>query len=228
MKIVTDLSKEFHPVPKSGRNKTKPDSKKGQIKQKSKKLAKLERQRDKELIKTGRCECCGKVCKKLDPHEVYGGSNRKRSIKNKFIKLLCRECHSNEKVIAQLRIDTQKEYEKNHTREEFIKLIRKKLFKQLGQDNNCPNILQKEETMARDSFIFYRSFYEAISELSKEDQADTYNAIMQYALNQKEIQLKGISKAIFSLVKPQLDANYKKYENGKQKKSKIEAKRKQK
>lgn len=101
--------------------------------------------------------------------------------------------------------------------------------KQLGLDNKTsPNIVQKEEEMARDSFIFYRSFYEAISELSKEDQADTYNAIMQYALNQEEIKLKGISKAIFSLVKPQLDANYKKYENGKQKKSKTEAKRKQK
>lgn len=81
--------------------------------------------------------------------------------------------------------------------------------------------------MARDSFIFYRSFYEAISELPKENQADTYNAIMQYALNQEEIELTGISKAIFSLVKPQLDANYKKYENGKQKKSKTEAKHKQ-
>jgi len=81
--------------------------------------------------------------------------------------------------------------------------------------------------MARDSFIFYRSFYEAISELPKENQADTYNAIMQYALNQTEIELTGISKAIFSLVKPQLDANYKKYENGKQKKSKTEAKKKQ-
>ena len=81
--------------------------------------------------------------------------------------------------------------------------------------------------MARDSFIFYRSFYEAISELPKENQADTYNAIMQYALDQKEIELTGISKAIFSLVKPQLDANYKKYENGKQKKSKTEAKEKQ-
>lgn len=81
--------------------------------------------------------------------------------------------------------------------------------------------------MARDSFIFYRSFYEAISELPKENQADTYNAIMQYALNQEEIELTGISKAIFSLVKPQLDANYKKYENGKQKKSKTEAKQKQ-
>lgn len=81
--------------------------------------------------------------------------------------------------------------------------------------------------MARDSFIFYRSFYEAISELPKENQADTYNAIIQYALNQEEIELTGISKAIFSLVKPQLDANYKKYENGKQKKSKLEANKKQ-
>ena len=75
----------------------------------------------------------------------------------------------------------------------------------------------------RDSFIFYRSFYEAINELPRENQVDAYNAIMQYALNQKEIELTGIPKAIFSLVKPQLDANYKKYENGKQKKSKKEA-----
>ncbi len=81
--------------------------------------------------------------------------------------------------------------------------------------------------MARDSFIFYRSFYEAISELPKENQADSYNAIMRYALDQEEIELTGISKAIFSLVKPQLDANYKKYENGKQKKSKTETKQKQ-
>ena len=81
--------------------------------------------------------------------------------------------------------------------------------------------------MARDSFIFYRSFYEAISELPKENQADTYNAIIQYALNQEELELTGISKAIFSLVKPQLDANYKRYENGKQKKNKTEANRKQ-
>ena len=131
MKIVTDLSKEFHPVPKS-KALQKTQQRSTEIKQKSSKLAKLERQRDKGIIKSGRCEYCGKVCKKLDPHEVYGGSNRKRSIKNKFVKLLCRECHSNEKVITQLRIDTQKEYEKNHTREEFIKLIRKKLFRQLG------------------------------------------------------------------------------------------------
>ena len=81
--------------------------------------------------------------------------------------------------------------------------------------------------MARDSFIFYRSFYEAIREVPAEAQLQIYKAISIYALEQEEIELSGIAKAIFSLVKPQLDANYKKYENGKQTKSKIKAKNKQ-
>lgn len=123
--IVTDLSNSFHPVPKTGQKRTESTLKSGQMKKKSNKLAKLERQRDKEIVKSGICENCGKFSQRLDPHEIYGGSNRKRSIKYKFIKLLCRECHSNENIINQLRIDTQKEYEKTHTKEEFIKLIGK-------------------------------------------------------------------------------------------------------
>lgn len=119
--IVTDLSNSFNPVPKIKTEKKEVT----EIKKKSNKLTKLEKQRDKELIKSGVCEFCGKYAKKLDPHEVYGGSNRKISIKNKFVKLICRKCHSDEKIIKQLRIDTQKEYEKNHTREEFIALIGK-------------------------------------------------------------------------------------------------------
>ena len=81
--------------------------------------------------------------------------------------------------------------------------------------------------MARDSFIFYRSFYEAIKEVPAEAQLQIYKAISIYALEQEEIELSGIAKAIFSLVKPQLDANYKKYENGKQTKSRSKAKNKQ-
>ena len=81
--------------------------------------------------------------------------------------------------------------------------------------------------MTRDSFIFYRSFYEAIKEVPAEAQLQIYKAISIYALEQEEIELSGIAKAIFSLVKPQLDANYKKYENGKQTKSKSKAKNKQ-
>lgn len=120
--IVTDLSKEFHPVPKCRRNVDKQHK---QIKKKSSKLAKLERQRDKELIKEGICEFCGQYSKRLDPHEVYGGSNRQRSIKHKFVKLICPKCHKDEEIIKQLRIDVQKEFEKNHTRAEFIKIIGK-------------------------------------------------------------------------------------------------------
>jgi hypothetical protein len=67
----------------------------------------------------------------------------------------------------------------------------------------------------RDSFIFYRSFLESIKEIPEENQLQVYNAISEYALNQNEIELKGIPKAIFSLIKPQLDANNKRYENGK-------------
>lgn len=120
--IVTDLSNSFNPVPK---NKVEKKKEVTEIKKKSKKLAKLERQRDKDIVKEGICEVCGKYSKRLDPHEVYGGSNRKRSIKNKFVKLICPKCHSNEAIINQLRIDTQKEYMKTHTEEEFINLIGK-------------------------------------------------------------------------------------------------------
>ena len=123
--IVTDLRNSFNPVPKTGQKRTESILKSGQMKKKSNKLAKLERQRDKGLVKSGICENCGKFSKRLDPHEIYGGSNRKRSIAHKFVKLLCRKCHDNEKIINQLRIDIQKEYEKNHTRNDFIKLIGK-------------------------------------------------------------------------------------------------------
>lgn len=120
--IVTDLSSSFNPIPK---NKTEKKKQVTEIKKKSKKLAKLERQRDKDIVKEGICEVCGNYSKRLDPHEIYGGSNRKRSIKHKFVKLICPRCHSNEAIINQLRIDTQKEYMKTHTEEEFINLIGK-------------------------------------------------------------------------------------------------------
>jgi hypothetical protein len=125
--VVTDLSNSFHPVPKV---KSKKDTKSTRLRKRSKKLAKLERQRDKDIVKEGICEICEKYSKRLDPHEIFGGSNRKRSINHKFIKLICRECHHNEDIIKQLRIETQKEYEKTHTRQDFINLIGKSCIKE--------------------------------------------------------------------------------------------------
>ena len=87
--------------------------------------------------------------------------------------------------------------------------------------------------MKRDSFIFYRSFYEAINELSVNEKAILFDAICSYSLDFKEPELSGICKTVFILIKPQLDANNKRFENGskpknKQNGSKQEAKPKQK
>ena len=78
--------------------------------------------------------------------------------------------------------------------------------------------------------IIYRSFYESIKGLPKEDQAEVWNAVYSYALDFVEVELEGMAKVVFTLIKPQLDANIAKYKNGlkeKQKKSKTEAKDKQ-
>ena len=63
--------------------------------------------------------------------------------------------------------------------------------------------------------VFYRSFYEAIKELPLDVQAKVYSAIFEYSLNFNEVVLEGLPKTIFTLIKPQLDANNKRFENGK-------------
>lgn len=64
------------------------------------------------------------------------------------------------------------------------------------------------------SFIFYGSFYEAVRELTPEQQVEVYNAIFMFAFEGKETPLKGIPKAVFALIRPQLEANRKRYLNG--------------
>lgn len=72
----------------------------------------------------------------------------------------------------------------------------------------------RELTM-RESIIFYKSFYDSIKELPVNVQAKIYSAIFEYSLNSNEIKIEGLAKSIFILIKPQLDANNKRFENGK-------------
>jgi uncharacterized phage protein (TIGR02220 family) len=67
----------------------------------------------------------------------------------------------------------------------------------------------------RESFVFYKSFYDSIKELDPNDQAKIYNAIFEYEYYQREPELSGVAKSIFTLILPQLEANNKRYENGK-------------
>ena len=68
--------------------------------------------------------------------------------------------------------------------------------------------------MERKGCIFYKSFYDSIKELDMQDQVKIYNAIFQYQFENKEVELNGIAKSIFTLILPQLEANNTKYENG--------------
>lgn len=67
----------------------------------------------------------------------------------------------------------------------------------------------------RDHFVFYRSFYEAIREFEGDTQLEILLNLIDYALNGVEPKNTGAAKAAFILMRPQIDANNKKYENGK-------------
>lgn len=66
----------------------------------------------------------------------------------------------------------------------------------------------------RDAYVMYRSFWEAIKDLPDKDIAQAIKAISEYALDDIEPQTDGIVATIFRLIKPQIDANNRKYENG--------------
>lgn len=68
----------------------------------------------------------------------------------------------------------------------------------------------------KESFVFYKSFYDAITGPKNEkDRLKVYDAICELALNGNETKLTGVAKTIFTLIKPQILANTKRYENGK-------------
>lgn len=79
----------------------------------------------------------------------------------------------------------------------------------------------------RDSFIFYRSFFNATKCLKNDEKAQLFDAICSYALDENFCEINGAAAGMFELIKPQLDANRKRFKNGcikKQKRSKKEAK----
>lgn len=70
--------------------------------------------------------------------------------------------------------------------------------------------------MDRESFIFYRSFYEAIRCMPSDVQAEIYPAICEYALFGKlPKNLSEVAKGMFTLIKPNIDVNTARFENGK-------------
>lgn len=84
------------------------------------------------------------------------------------------------------------------------------------QVEGCERVSHYFIRMERESFVIYKSFYEAIKDLPDEDRLVLMDAIMEYGLYGIEPEgLSPVPKCVFTLIKPQLDANNRKYENGK-------------
>lgn len=98
------------------------------MKQKTNKLRRLETKRFSILTNNlNECYLCGKP--KQDLHEIYSSGSRKQSMVYGFVIPLCRLCHQNITLNSvlnlQLKQICQKEYEKEHTRDEFLAIIHK-------------------------------------------------------------------------------------------------------
>lgn len=68
--------------------------------------------------------------------------------------------------------------------------------------------------MERESFVFYRSFRDAFRALDKDVRLRMYEAIIDYGLDLIEPHFEGIEKVLWTLIRPQLEANNKRFENG--------------
>ena len=69
--------------------------------------------------------------------------------------------------------------------------------------------------MKRDSVVIYRNLYEALQGVSDKAYKRIMNAILKYSLDGEITELNGVENSVFQLAKTQIDANNRKYENGK-------------
>ena len=65
-----------------------------------------------------------------------------------------------------------------------------------------------------DGFVFYGSFYDALSDLPDDIRVQAYDTICRYALFGEAPDCAGVVRTVFKLVKPQIDANNKRREAG--------------
>lgn len=66
----------------------------------------------------------------------------------------------------------------------------------------------------RDSIVIYRSLREATKQLDLETRAKVYDAVMDYAFDGTEPEETGVVQAMFLMIKPIIDLNNQRYENG--------------
>lgn len=123
--IVTNLSNSFNPVPKRTKQSLEKNT---EIKKKSNKLAKLERNRFSIITnELDRCYIC--KAKKCDLHEIFGGRNRQASMKYGLVIPVCRKCHEmipkSKTLTKNLHKVGRKAFEKEYKTENFVQIFGK-------------------------------------------------------------------------------------------------------
>lgn len=79
--------------------------------------------------------------------------------------------------------------------------------------------MKNKTTPTRDSLVFYRSFWDSIGRCPDGVQLALFRAVIAYGLDQMEPDFSGVDhqpfvEAIWAGIRPQLDANIKRWENG--------------
>lgn len=118
-----------HQIKKKSTLREKSPLNSGKMKNKSNKLAKLERNRKSVFTNNmDKCYLCSN--KRTDIHEIFRGRNRKNSMIYGFVLPLCRECHSTKAETINFEEFWHRKaqiYFEEHlgTREDFIKVFRR-------------------------------------------------------------------------------------------------------
>lgn len=68
--------------------------------------------------------------------------------------------------------------------------------------------------MGRESMIFYRSFYESGMLLKSKDRVSLFEAILGYQFGDEPVALTDAARAAWVLIRPVLESNNRRYENG--------------
>ena len=73
--------------------------------------------------------------------------------------------------------------------------------------------METKNKIVRDGYVFYRSFYVSMKNLKPNMLKKLFIVINEYALNGELIESDNYISSLFELIKPQIDANNKRYQN---------------
>ena len=69
--------------------------------------------------------------------------------------------------------------------------------------------------MKPETIVFYKSYYDAVSDLPEKMQISVYKSIFSFAFDGKEPELLGMANTVWKLIRPTIEASILNYKNGK-------------